>query len=211
LGNWISDFAKAFADYFSTREGLTVLVAVMLTTIITIILEHAIPALGRFIRRFLKLIWKSPSMIRAWYRERNYWKHFGIKHSITGGTLSIEKVGNRYSMSLPISLQYQNRDTFKDMWLYLDKMSIRLRSPKLNRAEHYDLGYESGLKMINVKHNRVDHSDYVLSKDISYKPILGDSALCSHIYLGEVSLNNIKRRLEAKPFLVRVDWSKLID
>ncbi len=147
-------------------------------------------------------------MVKKWLKDWRYWRRSGLQYSAKNGTLTIERIGNTYKMSLPISLQYQNRDDLRDMWLHCDDISLKLSSPHLKQAEPYVLGYESGEKTYHIIHHRLGKVDFVLSKYTSYKPILADTARCDKIYLGTVSLNNITRTLTAKSFPVGVDWSK---
>lgn len=179
----------------------------ILSAIVLIILH--LPEFVNVIRSFLKWLcsWLRARPMR--FNQWRYWRRFRLHYSVKNiSPLSIEQIDDAYKMSISISLQYQNIDDLRDMWLYCDDMSLKLSSPHLKRAESYVLTYESGVKVRHILHHRLDKVDYTLSAHSSYKPILADIARCEKIYLGTVSLNNIRRALTAKSFPVSVDWAK---
>lgn len=214
--DWLGGFIKTFTDYFRTREGLSVLIAIILTAIITIVLEHAIPAFGRFLWTLLKAIWRSPQMLKKWFRDWRYWRRFGARYeAVSMGDLQIEKKtsgqSDLYVLTLPFTLKFENRDDLKQMLVECKDMQFGIDSEVVNgRRIPYLLNpVEGHMTFWLPASGKSGEKRYIASGYSDTKPRLIHMALCRMTRPGTISVGVVTRPIKVKPFSIKVDWSKI--
>lgn len=155
-------------------------------------------------------------MIRKWFREWRYWRRFGPSYSITNAhPVVVEALYDSnqklptYQISLTIRLRCQKMDDLHSMTLQCKEMNVTIVPQNIKgRILTYPLIYHEGTQTWRLISPNPIEADYTLRGFSEISPILGDTARCEKIYLGTVNINNVERRLTAKPFPVSVDWSK---
>jgi len=213
--NWLMNSWKTISDWLGTSDGHAFIIA-LVTSVATIVLSLAIPAFGRFLRRLLKLGWRFPLMCKKWYREWNYWRRFGPSYSVTSALPVVVKAlydSNKklstYQISLTIRLRCQKMDDSHSMTLQCNEMGMTIVPQNIKgRILSYPLIYNEGTPTWRFITPNPIEADYTLRRYSEIRPILGDTVRCEKIYLGTVNINNVERRLKAKPFCVSVEWFK---
>ena len=205
------DWFNNIKDFLSTPQGQITVVVALLVTVATIILNHAVPAFGKFIWHLPKYIKQGWIKYGKRFREWNYWRRFGPKYAIINhGQVVIEALDNTYRISLSITLRCQKRDNLNTMLLLCENMCMTI-VPKAfkGRTTNYRLTYSVGTPKVSFASSTPFEATYTLNVFSQIKPTLGATALCDKICLGTAHIQGTSRILKAKPFIVDVDWSKV--
>ncbi len=211
---------KAAGDYFGTTTGQIVLIVIVLTTIIGIILNYAVPAFGRFLWHIPQRLKRGCQMFREWY----YWKRFhpdctfintqpAVISEVRSTSPSELNNEPRYRITLPMNLHIHSNDVLNALFLDCSQgnMSLRMRSKIRGRSQYYRLYFSSTYTAYQITSSRDYISDFVLTCESYIKPKLEDIAHCYDVKIGIISFSEvrIRHRLTGKPFEVEVDWSKV--
>ena len=202
-------------DWLSTPEGKIVLAIIILTGVITVILGHAIPAFGRFLRRLPRSIRRFLQMLKKRYENWRYLRKYGTACEFhEKGKLQIEKLSQAqgYNMTLEFSLKFTNRDNLNKLMIDCQEINVYIKSEKVEgQRTRYPLIYVYGSV------GPIHWIDPTKSETIPYKtrwwnqfkPWLGSTCRCYINTVGNCRLNPASKRLIYKPFSVDVDWSKI--
>ncbi|MFA5309216.1 MAG: hypothetical protein WC370_07010 [Dehalococcoidales bacterium] len=205
------DWLNNIKDFLGTPQGQVTVVVSLLVTIATIILNHAVPAFGKF-------IWHLPKNSKKWwhtygwqFKVWNYWRRFSPKYAIIGhGKVVIEFVNNMYQLSLSITIRCQKSDNLNTMLWQCETMSMRIKPKGVKgRTTDFHLTYSQGTSQFSFVSSTSAEATYNLRVFNQIKPTLDKTALCDKIYLGTVHTQGMAKTLKAKSFIVDVDWSKI--
>jgi type II secretory pathway component PulJ len=212
--NWLSGLLKIARDYFSTPNGEIVLIVLILTAVVTVVLSHAIPAFGRFLRRLPKSSRRFSQMLRRRYQDWRYLRKYGTRCEFREkGKLQIEELpqSQGYNMTLEFSLEFTNRDNLNKLMIDRKDILVDINSEWVNgQKTHYPLTDVYLVPSVYwIKPTESETVSYKVRCYRETKPWLASTCLCYIKALGNCRLSPASKRLMHKPFAVDVDWSKI--
>lgn len=184
------------------------MILLVVALIVGTIINKLIPAIGRF-------IWHSPRYIKqGWQmsKELCYWRRFGPKYEITSvGKIKIKANSSLYELSLPIRLNFTNRDHFnKAIISVYSNVDIRIESQRIRGQKiDYDLTSAIGETYFSLNVDESIEKQFLVNTYplIEYKPRLGNTAYCKIKNFGIISINGITRSMKFKRKIkVEVNW-----
>lgn len=209
----LSNLTKAFTDYFSTSSGYISLMLIVVTAIITTIINHTLPAIGRFIKKSRRVFPMLKRRLQSWW----YWQRFKPKCSISPiGKVRVEAIIEQdkedvhYRIFFQFKLQCQNRDSLNRLNIDCNyssrNMYFELRAKNINvRTKPYFCSYKEGAIRWSVLPNEKDEQIYLVEGNDDVKPVLGKTVHCKAIYLTYARIGNSGRPIKVSPFNIEVE------